>query len=62
MNNSLTPESGWPLISPHNISLKSNRKVMRIKEMITHFRNPLLSIKNTPCQYHGKFKENSAEI
>ena len=32
--NSLIPESDQPLISPFNITLKSNIKVMRIKEMI----------------------------
>ena len=40
MNNKLlnpkTPKNDWHLISPYNISLESNIKVMRIKEMITN--------------------------
>ena len=40
MNNKLlnpkTPKSDWRLISPYNIILESNIKVMRIKEMITN--------------------------
>ena len=34
--NPLTPKSDQHLISPYNISLESNIKVMRIKEMITN--------------------------
>ena len=36
--NPLTPKSDYP-ISPHNIILESNIKVMRIKEMITNLRS-----------------------
>ena len=34
--NPLTPKSDQHLIFPHNITPKSNIKVMRIKEMITN--------------------------
>ena len=36
--NPLTPKGDWQLISPHNISPKSNIKVMRIREMINNQR------------------------
>ena len=34
--NPLIPKSGWLLISHYNITLKSDVKLMRIKEMITN--------------------------
>ena len=37
--NPLTPKSDQHPISPHNIILESNIKVMRIKEMITNLRS-----------------------
>ena len=35
--NPLTPKSDQHLISPYNITLESNIKVMRIEEMITNY-------------------------
>ena len=37
--NPLTPKSDWLLLSPHSITLESNVKVMRIKEMIINLRS-----------------------
>ena len=34
--NPITPKSDWRLISPYHIIPESNRKVRRIKELITH--------------------------
>ena len=41
----------------YSITLKSNVKVMRIKEMITNLKK-LLILKNNYCQYHRKCEEN----
>ena len=39
----ISPECDWLLISPYFINLKSNVKVMRMKEMITDLRSSWLS-------------------
>ena len=39
MNNPLTPKSDQLMISPNNITLESNIKVTRIKEMITNLKS-----------------------
>ena len=39
MHLTLTPQSDWFLISPYNITLESNVKNVRIKEMITNVRS-----------------------
>ena len=39
MNNPLTPKSDQLMISPNNITLESNIKVTRIKEMITNWKS-----------------------
>ena len=40
--NHLTPKSDLHLISPYSVTTKSNIDVMRIKEMITNWRNSWL--------------------
>ena len=58
---SLRLQSNWLLVSPYNITLKSNRKVTRIKEMITTLRSSRLSNKfslSVPRDYREDSVEN----
>ena len=53
--NPLNPNWRWHIISPDSITLKSNIKVARIKEMITNQRRRT----NYPSQHLRKCKENA---
>ena len=58
--NTLISESDQHLISPLNITLESNIKVMRIKEMIINGRIPDWQT-NSFFQHTGKCVENGME-
>ena len=47
--NPLAPKIDWFLNSPHGITLESNVKVVRIKEMITSLGSPDCQA-NCPCK------------
>ena len=58
--NSLIPKSDWHLISPYHITIESNIKVMRIKELMP-MKKALDCKTNSPCQNLRKCLENSRE-
>ena len=59
-NENYTPMSDWHLISPHNITAESHRKVKRIKDM-SLTKEALDCYTNSPCQHLSKCMENSLE-
>ena len=58
--NPFTPKSVWLIICPYSITLESNVKVTRLKEIISNSRSSRLSRK-FPCQYYRKCLEDSVK-